>query len=166
MRSSYEAARFFLIATTEKHPDTFSQSIMDVFQIQYSHLAILVENPEMVFEATIPKLRECSLEQCLSGGGEIVHKIEFTHLLKYHPCYAVGHLRSKVGIPYGYDQMPSLVMRLGKIVGDNGLSRLVCSEFAAIQLEHLCGLDLWENEDFVNPRQCIEDFQKHLQGGS
>ena len=165
MKNSYEGARFFLIATTEKFPDTFSQSIMDVFQIPYSHLAILVESPEMVFESTIPTLRECSLKECLDGEGEIIHKIEFTHLMKFSADYAIGHMRSKVGIEYGFDQMPGLIMRLGQMFGDNDLSRLVCSEFAAIEIEHLCGLNLWENEDYVNPRQCIEDFKKHLKGG-
>ncbi len=163
---SYLGARFFLIAVAEHDPDTLSTGIETVIGAKYSHIAILVEladGSSIVFEATIPKSRECDLKTALEGS-YIAHKIEFTHLLKYSPDYGVGFMRALMNIPYGYDQFPALASSLAERlnVGDNDLSRLVCSEFGAIVVEHLCGIELWPNEDFVNPKQCIEVFHAYI----
>lgn len=169
---SYIGARFFLIAVAEHNPDTLSTGIEAVIGADFSHIAILVElppghaeGPSRVFESTIPKSRECSLEIALEGS-YLAHKIEFTHLLKHSPDYVVGFMRALMGIPYGYDQFPALASNIAESlkVGDNDLSRLVCSEFGAIVVEHSCSLELWANEDYVNPKQCIDVFTSYIKG--
>lgn len=166
---SYAGSRFFLIATGEFKPDDLSGAIETIFKSNYSHIAIMVVplmGDAFVFEATIPKAREVSLAECLNGDSEIRVQLEFTDRMIYSADYAVGHLRSKMGIDYGFDQFPGLATRLGSElgIGDNDLKRLVCSEFAAIEFEHLCGVDLWKNEDYVNPKECIEVATKFIKG--
>lgn len=167
-RNLYTGARFFLISVAEYEPDTLSTGIEAVISADYSHVAILVEfdspiRAPRVFESTIPKSRECALDLALEGSF-IKHKIEFTDLIKHDESYCIGYMRALMNVPYGYDQFPSLVTSLAQMinVGDNDLGKLVCSEFCAIVIEHFCDVNLWANEDFVNPRECIEVFEKYI----
>jgi hypothetical protein len=156
--------RFFVIAVKEKSPDFESQLIMDKIKADYSHSAVTVEiNPgfEMLYEATDPESRKVPLDSIFPAA-LIAERIEITHLVNIPKERAVGWLDGKTGIRYAFSQWPGFAMPILKFLGRNGSRELACSELVELFLEYACGIDLHEDNDFVDPKQITEAIKRKV----
>lgn len=158
-----------MLAVAEMFPDLDSRAIQFVCRSPYSHIAVLVVFPdgstEMIYEATTPKSRKIDAGKILVNH-KFVHKIEVTHLLKKTPEQALKWLEDRMDIDYGMVQWPGFVFGFLRFLGRNGMRKLVCSEFGAAFIEDNCEIDLWDDLDFVNPKQLIDTLIDHTQGGA
>lgn len=95
-----------------------------------------------------------------------LHLVDLTPHLKTSAQEMYEDMSSQVGIPYSHMiQFLGFLPKIGKFLQKkltDGGTTVKCSELMAIAVEKHCGFDLWENLDFVCPKQYITKLNAHI----